>query len=104
MRKKNNDNELVTKVIDLYLYNNIEESNLYIKLLGNQAKLYQTHLQYLEDTKPLFFQRKKLEEHNKKIEECEEKIRDVYLKMEQEINEIEKTQKVISSHSIKFTI
>lgn len=102
MSKKNNDNELITKVIDLCLYHSIEESNLYIRFLGNQVKFYQTHLQHLEETKPLFFQKKKLEEHNKKIEECEEKIRDIYLKMGQEVDEIAKIQKEISSHSTEF--
>lgn len=96
MSKKNNDDELITKVIDLCLYHSIEESNFYIQFLGNQAKFYQTHLQYLEDTKPLFFQKKKLEEHNKKIEEYEEKIRDIYLKMGQEVDEIENTHKELS--------
>lgn len=96
MKKKNDDNELADKVIDLCLYHSIKESNLHIKFLGNQAEFYKTHLKHLKDTKPLFFQKKKLEEHNKKIEECENKIRNIYLKMSEEVEEIEKTQKMIS--------
>lgn len=97
MNKKVSDNELTKKLIDLYLLHSIEESNFYISFLGNQLKIYQTHLEYLEDTKPYFFQKKKLEEHNKKIKECKDKINYIYSKMNEEINEIENTHKILST-------
>lgn len=99
MNKKNSDNELVTKVIDLCLLNSIEESKLYLKFLDNQINLYQSHIDFLENTKPYFFQKKKLEEHNKEIEKYENKIRDIYIKIEQEIDKIEKCNTVIYSNN-----
>lgn len=97
MGKKDNENELTNKIIDLCLFHNLEESKFYIKFLDNQVRFYQTHLEYLEDTKPYFFQKKKLEEHNKKIKECESKINEIYFKMNKEVQEIEKIHKMITS-------
>lgn len=99
MNKKNSDNELVTKVIDLCLLNSIEESKLYLKFLDNQINFYQSHIDFLENTRPYFFQKKKLEEHNKEIEKYENKIRDIYIKIEQEIDEIEKCNMAIYSNN-----
>ena len=60
MNKEIIDNKLVNRVIDLYLFHSIEESDLYLKFLDNQIKFYQSHLELLKDTKPFFFQKKKL--------------------------------------------
>lgn len=53
-----NNKELVNKVIDLCLLHEIEETNLYLKMLDNQIKFYQSQINFLEDTKPFFFQKK----------------------------------------------
>lgn len=92
-----NDKELVNKVIDLCLLHEIDESNLYLKMLDNQIKFYQSQISFLEDTKPFFFQKKKLEEHNKKIEEYEQKICDNYKKMNEEVNCIIEIQNSIDN-------
>lgn len=88
MNNENIDNKLVSKVMDLCLFHSIEESDSYLKFLDNQIKVYQSHLELLKDTKPFFFQKKKLKEHNKKIEEYEKKINEIYLKIEQEVEEV----------------
>jgi len=88
MCKNTKDEELLNKVIDLYLNYEIKDSELYLKFLDNQIKFYQHQIEFLEDTKPLFFQKKKLEEHNKKIAEYEQKIKKDYLKMGEEIDMI----------------
>ncbi len=93
------DKKLVNKIIDLCLLHEIKESNLYLKMLDNRIKFYQCEINYLEDTKPLFFQKKKLEEHNKKIEEYEQKIFDTYKKIEEEVDFIIEMQNSINSTS-----
>lgn len=91
------DKELINKLIDLFTMYQIEESNLYLKALDNQIKVQQNHIRYLEDTKPFFFQKKKLEEHNKEIEKCEQKIYELYQKMNDEVDLIFKMQNSIDN-------
>lgn len=95
-REKDNKNELISEIINLYLEDSIKESQLYLKLLDNQIKTYQSEINYLENTKPFFFQKRKLKEHNKKIESYEKKIKDTYLKMSAETNEILKNERIIN--------
>lgn len=91
------DKELLNKVIDLCMVYGIKESQLYLKFLDNQVKTYQNHRNFLEDTKPFFFQKKKLEEHNKKIEVCEQKIFETYKKMNEEVEFIIEMQNSIDN-------
>ena len=86
MEKNKNESELTNKVINLCLLNSIK----------NQIELDKKYIQYLEDSKPLFFRRKKLKEHNKEIEEYQTKIKNTYLKIAEEFEEIKKIQKGIS--------
>lgn len=97
MSKKNKDNELLNKVIDLCLIYGIKDSELYLKVLDNKIKFYQSQIRFLEDTKPLFFQKNKLEEHNKKIEEYEQIITNAYLQMNEEVDMIFKMQNSLKS-------
>lgn len=94
--KKDNENELISKIIDIYLGESIKESQLYLKLLDNQVKSYQEKLQLLEMDKPFFFQKKKLRIYNQSIKDCERKIKDIYLKIGEEIEELQKTQQIIN--------
>ncbi len=95
-RKKDKENELISEIINLYLEDSIKESQLYLKLLDNQVKSYQEKLQLLEMEKPFFFQKKKTEIYNQNIKDCEQKIKDIYLKIGEEIEEIQKTQQIIN--------
>lgn len=89
--KKENVNELISKIINIYLKDSIRESQLYLKLLDIQVKSYQEKLQLLEMDNPFFFQKKKLGIYNQNIKDCEQKIKDIYLKIGEEIGEIQKT-------------
>lgn len=82
------EQELLNKVIDLCLTHGIKESELYLKALDNQIKVYQNHIEFLENTKPWFFQKEKLKEHNKEIELYENKIYETYMKMNDEVDYI----------------
>ncbi len=93
MTKGNKD--LANKIIDICLYNEIEETNLYLKVLDNQIKFYQNEINLLEESKPVFFLKKKLQEHNKKIEEYEQKIYDTYKEINEEVNYILEIKKNI---------
>ncbi len=64
---KSNKNELIEKIINLSLVQNIESIKLYINTLEMEIKFYQAYLQHLKNTKPLFFQRKKLDKYNKEV-------------------------------------
>ena len=90
--------DLVNKIIDLCLYHEIEETNLYLKILDNKIKFYQNEINFLEDTKPFFFQKKKLQEHNKKIEEYEQKIYDAYKEIAEEVDFIVEIRKNIDNN------
>ena len=62
----------------------LKEAELHLKMLGQQAKMYRAEIEFLENTKPFFFQKKKLIVHNKSIEECELKLYEIYRKMNDE--------------------
>ncbi len=96
-RKKDNETGLISEIINLYLKDSIKESRLYLKLLDNQAKLYQEQLLLLKMDKPLLFQKKKLGIYNQNIEDCEQKIKEIYLKIGKEIEEIQRTQQIMNS-------
>lgn len=53
-------------------------------------------LHFLEDSKPFWFQKKKLEEHNKKIEDLENKIFKYYQEMNEDVDLIQKMKKSMS--------
>ncbi len=98
MDMSKDNKELVNKIIDLCLIYGIKESNLYLKMLDNQLKVYYNEFNYLENTKPIFFQKKKLKEHNMKIEKCEQKIFEIYKKMNEEENFIIEMQNSIDNN------
>lgn len=72
--KRKQDNEIIKKIFDLSLVYENENSKNWIRLVKCQIKSHEIQKQHLIDTKPYFFQKKKLEEYNKKIEELDNKI------------------------------
>lgn len=82
------DKKLSEKIIDLCLWYQIEDSHHWLKLIDMQIKNCQMQLHFLEDSKPFWFQKKKLEEHNKQIEELENKILKHYQEMNEEVEMI----------------
>lgn len=59
-------------------------------MLGQQAKMYRAEIEFLENTKPFFFQKKKLVAHNKSTRECELRLYETYKQMNDEANYIMK--------------
>ena len=89
-KKKNDDNELFEKLLELNIKYAIEDSNINMKMIDNRIKFYQTLINHLEDNKPFFFQKKKLIEYNNKKEEYENKIFELYIQLGEEFELIDK--------------
>jgi hypothetical protein len=89
-KKKNDDNGLLEKLLELNIKYAIEDSNINMRMIDNRIKFYQTLISPLEDTKPFFFQKKKLIEYNNKKEEYENKISQLYSQLGEEYELIEK--------------
>ena len=89
-KKKNEDKELVDMLLKLNIKYAIEDSNINMRMIDNRIKFYQTLINHLEDTKPFFFQKKKLIEYNNKKEEYENKIFELYTQLGEEYQLIEK--------------
>lgn len=93
-KKKNDDNGLLEKLLELNIKYAIEDSNINMRMIDNRIKFYQTLISHLEDTKPFFFQKKKLIEYNNKKEEYENKISQLYSQLGEEYELIEKVGKI----------
>ena len=89
-KKKNDDNELFEKLLELNIKYAIEDSNINMRIIDNRIKFYQTLINHLEDSKPFFFQKKKLIEYNNKKEEYENKIYELYIQLGEEFELIDK--------------
>ena len=89
-KKKNNDNELFEKLLELNIKYAIEDSNINMRMIDNRIKFYQTLINHLENNKPFFFQKKKLIEYNNKKEEYENKIYELYTQLGEEYEMINK--------------
>lgn len=89
-KKKNEDNELFEKILELNIKYAIEDSNINMRMIDNRIKFYQSLINHLEDNKPFFFQKEKLIEYNNKKEEYENKISELYIQLGEECEMIEK--------------
>lgn len=89
-KNKNEDKELVDMLLKLNIKYAIEDSNINIRMIDNRIRFYQTLIEHLEDSKPFFFQKKKLIEYNNKKEEYNAKISDLYAQLGEEIELIDK--------------
>lgn len=81
------ENRLVEKIIDLFSWYQIEESNNIIKMLGNEVKFYEEEKKLILDNCIFAFQRKKT---YKEIDEIDEKIFKLYEKIGEEVTMIDK--------------
>ena len=89
-KKKNDDNELFEKLLELNIKYAIDDSNINMRMIDNRIKFYQSLINHLENNKPFFFQKKKLIEYNNKKEEYENKISELYTQLGEEYELIEK--------------
>lgn len=95
--KENKDDEIIKKLIDLSLLYENENSKNWIALVSHQIEGYEIQKQHLAENKLLFFQKKKLEEHNKKIEELDNKILKCLKDIEEEISLMEDNYNMINN-------
>ena len=91
MLNNNIDKELITKVLDLGLSAITEISVATINYYGNGIEYYRKLIEDLKEHKPLFFQKKKMEDYNAKLKEYNDELSKLYSKMDDEI-------KFISNH------
>lgn len=94
---KTNENEVVNKILDLCMYHQIEESINFIKIIECQINFRSSQLELLEDNKPLWFQKKKLNNYFKEKEELELKLEEYYKQINEELKMIEKLKSSINS-------
>ena len=96
-KKETNDIEVYNKIIDLCLWNQIQDSHHWIELLSNKIKIYELRRDHLLNNKPFKFQKKKLEKYHKELESIEKTILKSYQDIDAEMTIIEKMLKVIES-------
>lgn len=95
-KTKTNDNDkMLIKLIDFGLVCQIEDSHSHLKMIDLQIKGYKLQLEFLEDNKPFWFQKKKIEEHNNKVEGLKDSILNCYAKFGEEMKMIDKMQKAL---------
>lgn len=78
------------KILDLCIYQGIEDSNNYLDILFLQFKLLKNQLKILDQEKPFWFQKKKLDKYYKEREELENKLSNYHEKILYELNLIAK--------------
>ncbi len=94
---ENNYNETIKKIIDLSLTFLNKESKCWIDIMCTKIKFCELQKQYLLENKPLFFQKKKLEEYNIKIKDIDDKIMKILSDIEEEISFSEKSDILLTS-------
>ena len=82
------DNVLINKLIDYCLKLGIDDSELLIQYYGSGIEYYRTLIKDLEKNKPLFFQKKKMNDYETKLKEYNDELSKLYSKMQEEINMI----------------
>lgn len=85
MSERRNNSNITDKIAHYCTINEIKYSNQVINFINIRIKLYSTLLDHLEDSKPLFFQKRKTIEYNKKVKEYNAKLEDLYNELDEEI-------------------
>lgn len=103
---KNIDNDLdykqaFNKLLDLFMYNEIEESKMFINIISKEIDFKTQMRNQLLCNKPFKFQKKKTEQYNKELEKLEDEILQCYKSIELELKEISKLQNSISNSDSK---
>lgn len=78
--------EVSKKILDLCLYQGIEDSKNYLDILFLELKICKSQLEILEQEKPLWFQKKKIEKLKKERRELENKLNDYHDKILYELS------------------
>lgn len=77
--------KICNKLLDLSTHKEIEISNYYINMVEISIRTCKLQIEHLEDNKPLWFQKKKLEVYNEEKEKLNNKLYNYYLEIEKEI-------------------
>ena len=89
---KNIDNDLdykqaFNKLLDLFMYNEIEESKMFINIISKEIDFKTQMRNQLLCNKPFKFQKKKTQQYNKELEELEDEILQCYKNIELELTD-----------------
>ena len=84
------------KLLDLFMYNEIEESKMFINIINKEIDFKTQMRNQLLCNKPFKFQKKKTEQYNKKLKKLEDEIIQCYKNIELELKEISRLQNSIS--------
>ena len=90
---ESDDFKLSQRIIDLYLWYQIEDSHNMIRLFGSEIKMYEAQKQALLNNCIFKFQKKKIE---KELEEIDNKIYKLYEDISKEVSMISKMEESIS--------
>ena len=106
MINRNNEGEIeykqaFNKLLDLFMYNEIEESKMFINIISKEIDFKTQMRNQLLCNKPFKFQKKKTEQYNKELEKIEDEILQCYKNIELELKEISKLQNSISNNDTK---
>lgn len=91
MSEREDNINITHKIAQYCIVNEIKYSNQSISFINTRIKLYSTLLKHLDDSKPLFFQKRKLLDYNKKVKEYNSKLEVLYKELDEEITLMEKT-------------
>lgn len=92
---KNDNEKLVENLLKVVAIDEMEKSNLKIKIYNAKIEYYGTLLDNLEKHKPFKFQKKKLNDFNKKQEEYLSKMNEIYSKMGEEVDDVIKISELL---------
>ena len=96
MRNNLEKERLSEKISELCIWYQIEDSHRWLDLICNRIKICDIMIEHLVDTKPYFFQKKKLEKFNNELKDLEIKKEKLYEEINDEILIIEKLNKSIN--------
>lgn len=85
MSEREDNININEKITEYCVVNEIKYSNQAISFINTRIKLYSILLEHLEDSKPLFFQKRKIMEYNKKAKEYNDKLEALYNELDEEI-------------------
>lgn len=88
----NYNTEPTETLISIMTSQEINASELFLKYYTNKVNFYSNELKSLKESKPFFFQKKKLEKYNNKVKEYENIIDQSYKNIELELDYIDKLQ------------
>lgn len=84
MVEENDINYELNKLINICIVNCIDDSERTLRFCQTRINLFESLIKREQENKPLFFQKKKLEEYNQKINEYNQKINDIYIEIKEE--------------------